>query len=205
MESPFSKPFADEPKEPVLAVYRYVLEAFPTLGRAPTLAETKRDLGLEERAVTDALKSLEGHDALRLDPATGWIGEAYPYSPGETRHEVVFRPGKRVYCMCAIDCFYVPFLTDSDVAIYSSCHLCERAIEIQVAGQKLLVVEPSSTLVWDSDAPYDCPRTNFFCCEAHLREWRERTPDEAGTARSLDGALERGRAAAVQIRRAIGP
>lgn len=188
----------------MLSVYRYVLETFPMLGRAPTLAETKRNLGLDERAIADALKSLEEYDALKLDPATGWIGDAYPYSPSETRHEVVFRSGKRVYCMCAIDCFYVPFLTGSDVTIYSTCHLCERAIEIQVAGQKVLVVEPSSTLVWDSDAPYDCPTTNFFCCEAHLREWRDRTPGEPGTARSLDGALERGRAAAVQIRRVLG-
>jgi hypothetical protein len=105
--------------------------------------------------------------------------------------------------MCAIDCFYVPFLTDSDIIVYSSCHLCEGGIEIRVVEQRVSAVAPFSTVVWDSDAPYDCPRTNFFCSKAHLQEWREGAPDEPGVDRLIEEALERGRVAAVQIRRVI--
>jgi hypothetical protein len=106
--------------------------------------------------------------------------------------------------MCAIDCFYVPSLTDSDVTIYSTCHVCEREIEVQIAGQQALAVEPTSALVWDSDAPYDCPKTNFFCHQMHLDEWREQVPNELGEVCSIDRALQRGRVAAARIKQIIG-
>jgi len=203
MASSFSHGFADDPNGAAASLYRYVLHAFPRLGRVPAPTEVGRDLGLGDQAVARALEQLETHGALRLDPGTRWIGEVYPYSAGETRHEVAFESGVQVHCMCAIDCFYVPFLTDSDVTIRSSCHLCEREIEIGVVRRRVSTVTPCSTVVWDSAAPYDCPTTNFFCCETHLREWRERNPDEPGAGRSIDEALERGRVAAAQIRRAI--
>ena len=204
MESPFSHPVTDHPEGQTVSVYRYVLNAFPKLGRAPTLSEVKRDLGLEEWAIADALRTLETHDALRLDPATRWIAEAYPYSASETKHVVVFQSGERVHCMCAIDCFYVPFLIDCDITIHSTCHLCDRAIAVRIPGQKIATVDPRTTVVWDSDAPYDCPKTNFFCCEAHLQTWTARAPEEPGAPRTLEEARERGRVAALQIRRVIG-
>lgn len=106
--------------------------------------------------------------------------------------------------MCAIDCFYVPFLTGRDIGITSSCHLCRGRIEIGVQGARLSGVAPPTTAVWDSDAPHDCPKTNFFCCDAHLQEWRAGAPDEPGRVCSLDRALERGRTAAARIKQMTG-
>lgn len=185
------------------SVYRYVLDVIPQLGRIPTLVEVQRDLSLEAGVVTDSLRELAAIGTLRLDPASGWISEIYPYSASDTKHSVVFKSGVRVHCMCAIDCFYVPFLTDADITIHSSCHLCQHAIEVRIEGQRPSTVTPSSAVVWDSDASYDCPKTNFFCCDAHLQDWKQRESNEPGALRLIDEALERGRAAVAQIRRAV--
>jgi hypothetical protein len=106
--------------------------------------------------------------------------------------------------MCAIDCFYVPFLTGSDITIQSRCQLCGTAIHVRIERKKLQMVVPVATVVWDSEASYDCPKTNFFCTERHLEEWRASARDEPGSIRSLDEALERGREAATRIMRLIG-
>ncbi|NIQ78385.1 MAG: mercury(II) reductase, partial [Anaerolineae bacterium] len=113
------------------------------------------------------------------------MADAYPYSPTPTSHLVRLGTGVRVYCMCAIDCFYVPFLTGSDITIESRCHLCGTGIHVRVERGKILMVVPVTTVVWDSEASYDCPKTNFFCSEGHLVEWRTSAPDEPGRIRSL--------------------
>jgi hypothetical protein len=193
------------PSEQTVIVYRYVLDAFPRLGRAPALAEAQRDLSLDAASITDALRELASHDAVRLDPTTGWIADAYPYSPVKTAHEVQFEAGSRVYCMCAIDCFYVPFLAESACSIHSSCHHCGVSIEIALDATGVVTnAPPTTTVVWDSGAAYDCPKTNFFCDPAHLEAWRSIAGEEPGTVRSIEAALERGRSAAARIREVIG-
>ena len=47
----------------------------------------------DSRAIADALQELASHDAIRLDDATGWIADAYPYSPRRTAHEVLLESG----------------------------------------------------------------------------------------------------------------
>jgi hypothetical protein len=101
--------------------------------------------------------------------------------------------------MCAIDVFYVPFLTESDVSIESRCHYCDAPIHVAVNNGTIAATDPAATVVWDSAAPYDCPLTNFFCSEHHLRLWHETVPEEAGKQIDLTMALERGRVAAARI------
>jgi hypothetical protein len=180
--------------------YRYILEAFPRLGRDPTLVEMEKDLHVGRNFIVGILRYLEAKGALRLDPATFRIVDAYPYSAVPTEHRAVLESGGQVYCMCAIDAFYVPFLAESDVAIYSRCFHCQSEIEIRVERQKISVAKPATSVIWDSAASYDCPRTNFFCNEEHLLQWRDSAPGEPGKACSLDAALERGRRAACRIR-----
>ena len=59
----------------------YVLDAFPRLGRAPQLEELSRDLFLSSDEVTRILDSLEAEGALRVEPTTKMILDAYPYVP----------------------------------------------------------------------------------------------------------------------------
>jgi hypothetical protein len=188
----------------IATAYRYILEAFPRLGREPTLVEMEKDLHLRKDVIVDILRSLDGKGALRLDPATSRIVDAYPYSALPTGHRVVFESGEQVHSMCAIDAFYIPFLTESDVAIYSRCFHCRADLEIRVERQKISTVMPATVVIWDSAASYDCPRTNFFCNEEHLRMWRDSVPEEPGQLCSLDAALDRGRKAASRIRQSVG-
>ncbi len=146
------------------------------------------------------LRALETAGALRLDSASSGILDAYPYSAVPTKHTVQPQDGPRLYCMCAIDVFYVPFLTESDVSIESRCHFCDSGIHITVSGGAITEVEPSATIVWDSAATYDCPLTNFFCSKEHLQFWLDGVPEQPGQQIDLVMALERGRTAATRIR-----
>jgi hypothetical protein len=185
-------------------LHRYILDSFPRLGRAPGLQEMVDDLSLDEDSVVRILRGLEAAGVLRLDPVASWISDAYPYSATPTAHTVTFKSGVTVYCMCAIDCFFVPFLAEPDITIRSRCHSCEADIEIPIERQRVSALEPRETIIWDSSAPFDCPKTNFFCGERHLLQWKERLPEEPGKACSIDAALERGREAAARIATALG-
>ncbi len=199
-------PAAGGSSEPIATriTYRYIIDAFPRLGREPTLSEMERDLGLARDLIADALRALEAKGVLRVDPLTGRIMDAYPYSSVPTRHRVVFEDGTRLFCMCAVDCFYVPFLTGLDLTIQSRCFHCRAQIEIVVQGRRLSTAEPATTVIWSSEAAYDCPKTNFFCRQEHLLRWRNSAPSEPGHVRSLDSALEGGEQAAWRIEQSAG-
>ena len=102
----------------------YVLDAFPHLGRAPRLEEMGGDLFLSGDLITGILDSLEAEGALRVEPTTNMILDAYPYSGVPTRHRVYLPERDHLYCMCAADTFYVPVLTGSDLTIRSRCFYC---------------------------------------------------------------------------------
>lgn len=183
--------------------YGWILEAFPRLGRAPTLDEISKDLQVGENVIMDNLQALEVDGALRLDSASGGILDAYPYSAIPTKHIVQLEDGPKLYCMCAIDVFYVPFLTESDLSIDSRCHYCDSGIHIRVKGDAITEAEPLTTVVWDSAATYDCPLTNFFCSKEHLQLWLMGTPEESGRLLDISKALGRGKVAAARIRRQL--
>jgi hypothetical protein len=183
--------------------YSYVLAAFLRVGRAPSTSEIALDLQLAEEAVLDNLRVLENRGAVRLEPESSSILDAYPYSAIPTKHAVQLPSGAVRHCMCAIDVFYVPFLIGTDVGVKSHCHFCDAPIQMSVVNGAISNVDPVSTVVWDSAAEYDCPLTNFFCSKDHLRLWRDSFPDEPGQQLDLTMALERGKVAAARIHRAL--
>jgi hypothetical protein len=98
--------------------------------------------------------------------------------------------------MCAIDCFYVPFLGYPDLTVRSRCRTCGAEVYIRIQEQQVRGVDPEAVVLWDSDASYDCPRTNFFCTPEHLQEWLEKNPKEPGKACTIHRGLLRGQVAA---------
>jgi bacterioferritin-associated ferredoxin len=182
-------------------VYFYILEAFPRLERPPSVDEMERNLFLPRERIASILNSLAAEGALRLGPVPCMILDAYPYSAVPTRHRVHVREGRQLYCMCAVDSFYVPFLTGQDVGIRSQCFHCRCGIEMAVEGGRITSAEPADSVVWSSASSYDCPMTNFFCCKDHLLQWRETVPDEQGRLLTLAEALEAGQKAAERITR----
>ena len=125
----------------------YVLDAFPRLGRAPQLEEMRRDLFLSGGRITSILDSLEAEGGLRVEPTTCMILDAYPYSGVPTRHRVYLPERDRLYCMCAVDTFYVPFLTGSDLTIRSRCFHCRAEIEIGLAQDTISRAEPCTSSI----------------------------------------------------------
>ncbi len=170
--------------------YWYILDTFPKLGRAPTLEEISRDLFLERRDAAHILDSLVSQKLMRTEPTSHMILDAYPYSGVPTRHRVDFDDGISAYCMCAIDTFYVPFLTGRDIEIRSRCFHCRADIDISIKQSKIIAASPSRSItIWKSTAEYDCPMTNFFCSDEHLNEWQKKASEEPGQPCNLDEAL----------------
>jgi hypothetical protein len=177
----------------------YILERFLQLGRSPTLEEMERDLIFPRDEIKDLLDSLVAAGAIRVQPATHAILDAYPYSGVPTRQRVELDGGTSFYCMCAVDTFYVSFLVERDLTIRSRCFGCRADVEVHVERRAIAAAQPETTVVWNSTAGYDCPKTNFFCCEAHLLKWREDAPDEPGRVYTLADALRTGQRAAERM------
>jgi hypothetical protein len=176
------------------ATYWYTLNAFPKLGRAPALEEIARDFFFQRDEILLILDSLVSQGLLRIEPTSYMILDAYPYSGVPTRHRVYFDDGMSAYCMCAIDTFYVPFLTGRDVIIRSRCYHCRAEIEIRIKQCQIVDAKPSRAItIWKSTAEYDCPMTNFFCSKDHLGEWRKKASEEPGQPCDLVEALAHGR------------
>lgn len=179
--------------------YWYILEAFPRSGKAPALEEMERDLVFPKDEIIRILDSLVAASAIRVQPSTHAILDAYPYSGVPTRHRVHLDSGTSLYCMCAVDAFYVPFLVEHDLTIRSRCFFCRSIVEVRVEGRAIVAAQPQQAVIWNSAASYDCPMTNFFCCEAHLLKWRETAADEQGQVYTLAEALNAGKTAAERM------
>ena len=197
------QPRASTHDSKVRALHRYILGAFPRLGRAPTHVEMQRDLRFDRETVIANLRALEVEGGLRLDPVSSRILEACPYSAVPTRHTVVLESGRQLFCLCAIDAFYVPFLAESSVTIHSLCFQCKVGLQIRVERHKILRIKPATAVIWDSADPDPacCPKTNFFCNLEHLVQWWNGMPEEMGQAYAIEAALGRGQRAADRIMR----
>lgn len=180
--------------------YWYILESFPHTGRVPSMEEMERDLFLSRYQIQSILKALEEKGVLRLDSMTSRILDAYPYSSVPTRHRICLDNGKEIYSMCAIDTFYVPFLTDRDITIHSHCFFCRSDIELAIKQKSIFEATPADSMVWNSTAAYTCPLTNFFCSEEHLLKWWKENPDEPGQIFTQADSLERGKKAVEAIK-----
>jgi hypothetical protein len=183
------------------SAYWYILQTFPNLKRAPTIEEIEKDLFFRRDTIIDILNSLVSKGALRIEPASYAILDAYPYSGVPTRHRVYLDHEKGLYSMCAVDTFYIPFLTESNVMIRSRCFQCRAEIEIVLKQEKISVAKPAQSIIWNSTAAYDCPKTNFFCSQEHLLKWRENAPDEQGQFLTLPAALSIGKEAVNRMKR----
>jgi hypothetical protein len=175
--------------------YWYILESFLEIGRIATLEEIERDLFLSKDHIQSVLKALSKKGVLRLDSISSRILDAYPYSSILTRHRICLDNGMEIYCMCAIDTFYVPFLTECDITIHSHCFFCRSNIEIAIEEKEISRATPANSMIWNSTAQYTCPMTNFFCSEEHLLKWRTEMPNEKGQIFSLSDSLGRGKEA----------
>ncbi len=180
---------------------RAVLDLYGRDGRAPSKAALAADTGMDAASVSEALARLRARDVLVLDPDTGEITGAYPFTERDTGHRV--RLGARVLnAMCAIDALGAGAMYGRDVAIDSTCRHCAAPVRLTTRdnGAALDDISPPQTVVW-SGICYEgqaatslCTVMAFFCSAEHLAAWRDENADSTGFELSPEDAMEVGKA-----------
>lgn len=182
-------------------VWRTVLRLYAKGGRPPGATETASEVGMTPGQVEALLGRLQSRDLIGLD-ATEAIRHAYPFTEIVTGHRVELS-GRSLNALCAVDALGVGSMYRCDVAIESSCCLCDTAVRVTTTeeGRALRSVEPAGARVWydfafsGSAASSCCTAIAFFCSDAHLQQWHDaQKPPREGAWLTMDEALEMGRA-----------
>ena len=118
-----------------LALRNLTYARFAELGRAPTADEIAAAAGLVRDEVTAGWERLHAAHALVLDPATGGIRMANPFSGVPTAFRVQ-ADGRRWYANCAWDAFGICAALHQDGQIQASCPDCGEALRIAVRDQR---------------------------------------------------------------------
>ncbi len=99
-------------------VWRTILRLYADCGRPPTLADIVSANGIAPDGLKDVLQTLRSHDLIDLDPHTGNLRLAYPFTQATTGHRVQIRE-HALHALCAIDALGVAGMYGTDVAISS--------------------------------------------------------------------------------------
>ena len=114
-----------------IQIRNHVYRRFVELGRAPTLAELKDELGDK---VEPALFRLHAAHALVLEPDGAEIRMANPFSAVPTLHRVE-AGGRSWYGNCAWDAFGIPAALHVEGHVSSACPDCGEPIEIDIRDE----------------------------------------------------------------------
>jgi hypothetical protein len=115
-----------------LELRNHVYHRFVELGRAPTFAELRDELGADVEAV---LRRLHDAHALVLEPDRPEIRMANPFSAVPTPHQVE-AGGRSWYGNCAWDAFGIPAALHVDGRVSTACPDCAAAIEIDIRDRR---------------------------------------------------------------------
>jgi hypothetical protein len=103
-------------------------------GRPPTIAELSALTGASDGDVRGGLRQLAAARVLVLQPASGEILMAPPFSAVPTPF-VVTTSRHQSYANCAWDAFGVPVMTRAAAEISSACGCCGEAMRLQTDGE----------------------------------------------------------------------
>ena len=136
-------------------VWRTILRLYADRGRPPMPADIAAASGVAADGILRTLQTLRAHDLIALDPPSGDIRLAYPFTQAATGHRVELR-GRVLHALCAIDALGVAGMYRTDIAISSRCHHCDAPVQVETAseGKALRSLEPSGAAVW-YDFAYD--------------------------------------------------
>ena len=114
-------------------VRRYVYDVLLARGYPPTLAETAQHLRAPTSDVRDAHQRLASGHVLVLQPDTGEILMASPFSAVPTPF-VVELPDYSCFGNCIWDALGIAAMAGQDARIKTSCADCGTAMEVRVSG-----------------------------------------------------------------------
>ncbi len=116
-----------------LLVYRHFVDA----GRAPSRLEVARQAGASPEDVAAAFERLAEGKALVLQPASGEVLMAEPFSAVPTAFEVECGE-KSWWGNCIWDALGIPAMLGRDARVHTSCGDCSEAMRLDVEDGELL-------------------------------------------------------------------
>ncbi len=118
-----------EPGEARLAVLHHFVER----GGAPAAAELAESLGCEQAEIRTAFRQLAEQRILVLEPGSGELLMAMPFSARPTPYEV--RAGGRTWwANCAWDALGIAAMLDTEVEVSTRCPDCSEPIELRAGA-----------------------------------------------------------------------
>lgn len=183
-------------------IWRGILRFYAARGRPPEVSEIATTAGLPHKDAEVFLCKLQLRDLIGLDPSSGAITHAYPFTQSPTGHRVQLNE-HTFNALCAIDALGTAEMYGTDVRIEAQCRFCGEAITVSTAekGRALASISPAQSVVWydfaytDNAAASCCPLIAFFCSDEHLQNWLDvQQPARAGARLTMPEALELGRA-----------
>jgi hypothetical protein len=152
----------------------------------------------------DALAGLVARDLVGVDD-DGGVVVAYPFSARATRHRVDIDDGRRLWAMCAIDAFAIPYLLGRPAAVHAREPDTDRPVTVAIdpAGNTIRWDPPDATVVAARTgggrvADCACPHINLFASRPSAERYLDvpgrrgtmlSVPDAAAAARAIFGAL----------------
>ena len=119
-----------------LAIYHHFAEH----GRAPTLSELATTLALPEPDIRAAAQRLHDAHMLVLDPASGEVLMANPFSAVPTSFEVS-TTDFTWWANCIWDSFGIAHMLRQDAMIVTACPCCRDSLIVDVHGGALVPSE----------------------------------------------------------------
>jgi len=188
--------------EPLRGFHRRLLSGFLSHDGPPrprAVATVAAELGLDP---DQALRALAAADLVHIDPASGQISVAYPFSGRPSPHTVRLDGGIQVQAMCALDALGIPQMTHRDAWIGSTDPASDQPITVTVRGGGDWRFEPATTVVLvavtaggacDAVADCCCPYINFHAGPRHARAYLQAHPGMTGQLLGQAEAVEEAR------------
>lgn len=182
-------------------LHHALLRAFPRFGGPPPtawLAHQARAVGLAPESV---LAELAAHDVIQINPETGAIVVAYPFSGVPTAHQVRLAGATPVYAMCAIDALGIPFMLGADATVESVDPISGEAIRIVVRAGETVWSPPRACVVGGCietagpSATTRCPLINFFVSPTSAAAYLAAHPQVRGQLLDQAAAVQAGQRA----------
>lgn len=184
---------------PERALYRWLLrrfgEAAPPM--PAEIAESAAVFGVElDRAVA----VFAAEDLVHLDPATGAVLVAYPFSGTPRGHRVLIDGEHRVEAMCAIDALGIAAMLEKPIEVVSCDPLSGGEVWARVDPGDGAWWEPEHAVVLAGSACTSgpsyrgcCDVLNFFESGEYALQYLLAHPEISGHAITIPEAIEAGR------------
>jgi hypothetical protein len=179
---------------PLQDLHRALLGAFLTEAGPPDLIVVDRLAAERQLDPQAALAALAAVDLVHIDPPTGRVRVAYPFSGAPTPHRVALADGPTVYAMCALDALGIPPMTRRGGRISSADPTSGQPITVEVRGG-VWRFQPTTTMVLAGTVTIGdacesvvacCPYINFHASPHDADAYRQAHP--AMAAELLDQA-----------------